>query len=134
MSRDRAHPTRSAAPAAAADRRRVLTAATLQAADLLDVPQAALARLLGVSPPQVSRMRQGSYLLDEARKEWELAALFLRLYRALDSITANRADEARAWLHSRNRAFNDEKPAALITSAAGLVRVVDYLDAARARI
>lgn len=124
----------AAAPAPAAERRRVLTGATLAAADLLEIPQTVLARLLGVSPPTVSRMRQGAYLLDESRKEWELAALFVRMYRALDSITVNRADEARAWLHSRNRGLNGEKPVALITSAAGLVRVVDYLDAARARV
>lgn len=113
------------------ERRRVLTGATLKAADLLDIRQAVLAKLLGVSEPQVSRMRQGTYLLDESRKEWELAALFVRLYRALESITSG--NEARLWLNSRNRGLNDEKPAALITSAAGLVRVADYLDAARAR-
>lgn len=117
-----------------AERRRVLTGATLKAADLLEIQQSVLSRLLGVSTAQVSRMRQGSYLLDQNRKEWELAALFVRLYRALDSITVNSFDEARAWLNSRNRGLSGEKPVALITSAAGLVRVVDYLDAARARI
>lgn len=116
------------------DRRRVLTGATLKTADLLEIQQAVLAKLLGVSTAQVSRMRQGTYLLDEKRKEWELAALFVRLYRALDSITVNSFDEARAWLNSRNRGLGGEKPVALIASAAGLVRVVDYLDAARARI
>lgn len=124
-------PAAASATSSAVDRRRVLTSATLKAADLLDIPQSVLARLLGVSAPQVSRMRQGSYVLDESRKEWELAALFLRLYRSLDSIAAN--DEARAWLDSRNHGLNGEKPLTLITSAAGLVRVVDYLDAARAR-
>ena len=117
-----------------AQRRRVLTSATLQAADLLEIKQAMLARLLGISTTQITRMRQGSYQLDENSKAWELAALFVRLYRALDSITVNSLDEARAWLNSRNRGLNGEKPAALITSAAGLVRVVDYLDAARARV
>lgn len=124
----------AAAANPAAERRRVLTGATLKAAELLDIRQAVLARLLGISAPQVSRMAKGSYLLDENRKEWELAALFVRLYRALDSITVNSIDEARAWLHSANRGLNGERPAALITSAAGLVRVVDYLDAARARV
>jgi len=118
----------------AAERRRVLTGATLKAAELLDIRQAVLARLLGISAPQVSRMAKGSYLLDENRKEWELAALFVRLYRALDSITVNSLDEARAWLNSRNHGLNGEKPVALITSAMGLVRVVDYLDASRARL
>lgn len=118
----------------AAERRRVLTSATLKAADLLDIRQAVLAKLLGISTTQVSRMRQGSYQLDENSKAWELAALFVRLYRALDSIMVNSFDEARVWLNSSNRGLNGEKPVALITSAAGLVRVVDYLDATRARI
>lgn len=117
-----------------AERRRVLTGATLKAAELLAIRQSVLAKLLGISAPQVSRMAKGSYLLDEKRKEWELAALFVRLYRALDSITVNSFDEARAWLNSRNHGLNGEKPIAMITSAAGLVRVVDYLDAFRARV
>jgi putative toxin-antitoxin system antitoxin component (TIGR02293 family) len=106
----------------------------MAAAERLAVPQATLARLLGVSAPTVTRIRQGKYRLDEARKEWELAALFVRLYRSLDAITVNQVEEARAWLNSRNHGLNGEKPMALITSAAGLVRVVDYLDAARARV
>lgn len=117
-----------------AERRRVLTSATLKAADLLDIRQAVLAKLLGISTTQITRMRQGSYQLDENSKAWELAALFVRLYRALDSIMVNSFDEARLWLNSSNRGLNGEKPITLITSAAGLVRVVDYLDAARARI
>lgn len=116
------------------DRERVLTSATLRAAELLALPQTTLARLLGLSAPTVTRMRQGKYRLDPQGKEWELAALFVRLYRALDAITVNQVDEARAWLNSRNHGLNGEKPIALITSAAGLVRVVDYLDAARARV
>lgn len=126
--------TDTAAPAidsAATDRRRVLTIATLKAADLLGIRQSTLSKLLGISEPQISRMRLGTYLLYENRKEWELAALFVRMYRALESITSG--DEAQAWLNSRNHGLNGEKPAMLITSAAGLVRVVDYLDAARAR-
>lgn len=129
--------TPSAASAAldpATSRERVLTLATLRAADLLALPQARLARLLGLSAPTVTRMRQGRYRLDPQGKEWELAALFVRLYRSLDALTANQAPEARAWLNSRNHGLNGEKPVDLITSAAGLVRVVDYLDAARARI
>lgn len=118
----------------ATSRERVLTSATLRAAELLALPQTTLARLLGLSAPTVTRMRQGKYQLDPHGKEWELAALFVRLYRALDAITVNQADEARAWLNSRNHGLNGEKPIALITSAAGLVRVVDYLDAARARV
>lgn len=122
---------RKSAAKTAATRNQVLTSATLRAAELLGVSQTRLALVIGVSPPTVSRMKSGAYLLAEERKEWSLAALFVRLYRSLDSIVAGRTEDARAWLHSANRAFDGKVPAALIGDVQGLVHVVDYLDAAR---
>lgn len=115
-------------------RGKVLTSATLKAAELLDISQSQLARVIGVSAPTVSRMKSGAYLLSEERKEWSLAALFVRAYRSLDSIVAGRAEDARAWLHSPNRAFDGRVPAELIADVQGLVHVVDYLDGARGRV
>ena len=125
---------KSAATTTAAARNQVLTSATLRAAELLGIRQTQLALVIGVSPPTVSRMKSGTYLLAEARKEWSLAALFVRLYRSLDSIVAGRTEDARAWLHSANRAFDGQVPAALIVDVQGLVHVVDYLDAARGQV
>ncbi len=68
-----------------------------------------------------------------AGAEWDLAVLFVRLYRSLDSITAGKEQEAQAWLHSANRALN-AKPVELMASVAGLVHVLDYLDAVRGRV
>ena len=115
-------------------RGRILTAAAIKAAETLGLTQAQLAQIIGVSAPTVSRMRSGDYLLSEGRKEWSLAALFVRLYRSLDSIVAGRPEDARAWLHSANRTFGDAQPAQLIADVQGLVHVVDYLDAARGPI
>jgi hypothetical protein len=36
-----------------------------------------LAKILGVSPPKVTRLYNGDYKLDERRKEWEFALLFV---------------------------------------------------------
>ena len=119
------------AETAEARKRRVLTTATLRAADLLDVSQGTLAQVIGVSAATVSRMRQKGYELDPGRKEWDLALLFVRLFRSLDSIVGGRESDAKAWLHSENRAL-EKVPITLITSVSGLVHVVDYLDAARA--
>ena len=69
-----------------------LTTAVLRAAELLQVPQSELAGILGLSPATVSRMSSGQYLLQVDRKEWQLAALFVRLFRSLDSITGGRDD------------------------------------------
>ena len=110
-----------------------LTRAALRAAELLDIPQAELGNILGVSPATVSRMAAGRYVLQPDRKEWQLAALFIRLFRSLDSITGGREDLSRAWLHSHNRALSGT-PVDLLTNVESLVRVVHYLDVSRAVI
>jgi hypothetical protein len=57
----------------------------------------------------------------------------VRLFRSLDAIVGSDDVAARAWLRADNRALGGV-PFELIRDAAGLVRTVDYLDAARARI
>ncbi len=113
--------------------RRVLTGAVLRAAALLELNQSRVAEILGLSPATVSRMASGTYALDSGKKEWELGALFVRLFRSLDSLVGSNDTAARAWLNSDNRALG-EKPVELIRSAEGLVRAVHYLDASRGRV
>ena len=102
----------------------------LRAAELLEVTQAELAAVLGVSPATVSRMGSGRYVLQPDRKEWQLATLFVRLFRSLDSITGGRDDLSRAWLRSHNQALM-ASPASLMGEIESFVRVVQYLDASR---
>jgi uncharacterized protein (DUF2384 family) len=104
----------------------------VNAAKALEINQSKIAATLGVSGPTASRMFGGKYLLDPERKEWELAALFVRMFRALDSIVAS-DENARAWLNSDNKALG-ERPIDLLPRAEGLIRVLLYLDAARGRI
>lgn len=113
--------------------RHVLTGAVLRAATLLELNQARVAEILGLSAATISRMANGSYALDANKKEWELGALFVRLFRSLDSLVGSNDEVARAWLNGDNRGLGD-KPVNLIRSAEGLVRAVHYLDAARSRI
>jgi uncharacterized protein (DUF2384 family) len=107
----------------------VLTKAVTRAADQLGLTRAALAKVLGLSAPTVTRLYGGGYRLDERRKEWEFALLFVRVFRSLDSIVGDE-QTARRWLNSDNRALNG-KPIDLIRRTDGLVRVVQYLDASR---
>jgi transcriptional regulator with XRE-family HTH domain len=113
--------------------RLVLTGAVLRASALLEITQSSLAQILGLSPSTVSRMANGSYRLDEQKKEWELGALFVRLFRSLDAVIGSNDSAARVWLNGQNRALTG-RPIELIRSTEGLVRVVQYLDAARGRL
>lgn len=109
----------------------VLTRSARRAAELLGLTQKELARIVGVSPATVSRFSQRP--LDPAAKEAELAILFVRMFRSLDSLLGGDAGQGRAWLHAQNHHLAGV-PAALIRSPEGLVNVVQYLDAMRGKI
>ena len=116
-----------------AEPRRVLTGAVMRASALLEITQSSLAHILGLSPSTVSRMANGTYLLDADKKEWELGALFVRLFRSLDALIGANDAAARSWLNGQNRGLAG-RPIDLIRSTEGLVRVLQYLDSARGRI
>jgi uncharacterized protein (DUF2384 family) len=127
-----AMPTSLSNAAATPDPSAVLTKAVARAAERLGITKALLAKILGLSPPTVTRLYSGAYKLDERRKEWEFALLFVRVFRSLDSIVGDE-QTARRWLNSDNRALNG-KPIDLIRRTDGIVRVVQYLDASRALV
>jgi hypothetical protein len=111
----------------------VVTKAVLRAAERMGVAQNVLSRILGVSEASVSRMQAGRFTVSPGEKPYELAVLFIRLFRALDALVDGDEAAARAWLRAPNLALRDT-PLTLIQSVAGLVHAVAYLDARRARI
>ena len=108
----------------------VLSKAVTRAADRLDISRTLLAKVIGVSPSTITRLYAGGYQLDQKRKEWEFALLFVRAFRSLDSIVGEEST-ARRWLSSNNKGLNGRRPVDLISNTEGLVRVVQYLDASR---
>jgi DNA-binding XRE family transcriptional regulator len=122
-----------ALPSPKPDPRQVLTGAVVRASALLAITQATLAQILGVSPSTVSRMATGAYVLDQNKKEWELGALFVRLFRSLHAVIGSNDGVAQNWLEGQNRGLTG-RPIDIIRSTEGLVRVVQYLDAARGRL
>lgn len=118
-------------PVSAPDKAAVLTKATLRAATQLGLTNKALATVIGVSEATVSRMRSGEYTLQPGQKPFELAVLFVRLYRSLDAIVGGDDAVAGSWLKNRNTAL-DAEPIALIQTVPGLMNVIQYLDARRA--
>ena len=118
-------------PASMADQAAVLTKATLRAATQLGLTNKLLATVIGVSEATVSRMRSGDYTLQCGQKPFELAVLFVRLYRSLDAIVSGDDAVAGSWLKNRNTVL-DAEPLALIQTVPGLMNVIQYLDARRA--
>ena len=111
----------------------VMTKAVLRAAGRLGVSNKALAGIIGLSEASISRMGSGTYTLAPGDKAFDLAVLFVRLFRALDAIVHGDEAVARAWLRNENAALGGE-PLTLIQSVAGLVHAVSYLDARRALV
>jgi hypothetical protein len=109
----------------------VVTRAVLRAANRLGVSNKALGRIIGLSEATISRMGSGSYTLSRGDKAFELAVLFIRLFRSLDAIAGGDEAVAAAWLKNEHLALGDT-PLALIQSVPGLVHVLGYLDARRA--
>ncbi len=108
----------------------VTTRAVLRAAVRLGVSNKALAGIIGVSEATVSRMGSGTWHLTPGDKAFELALLFIRLFRSLDAITDGDEAVAAAWLRAENRALG-QPPLALVQTIAGLVHVLGYLDTRR---
>ena len=125
--------TRSAAAPMPVSDAAVLGKAVVRAARLLGLTQRDVAATLGVSEATASRLFAGKYVLSRERaKEWELAVLLVRLFRSLDALWGHEAS-ARTWLTSENLALGG-RPADLVRTVEGMVRVVAYLDAARGRL
>jgi hypothetical protein len=126
-------PSTKPRPVSAADRTAILTKATLRAASQLGLTNKLLATVIGVSEATVSRMRSGGYTLQRGQKSFELAVLFVRLYRSLDAIVGGDDAVAGSWLRNRNTGLG-ASPIALIQTVPGLMNVIQYLDARRAVI
>jgi hypothetical protein len=122
---------RSAARAAPVSEGGVATKAVIRAAGRLGLSNRVLSRIIGLSEATVSRMGSGAYVLTPGDKAFELAMLFVRLFRSLDAIADGDQAVARAWLGADNAALGSP-PLALIQSIPGLMHVVAYLDARRA--
>lgn len=111
----------------------VVTKAVVRAADALGLTARRLGEVIGVSEATVSRMRKAGYILENGGKPFELAVLFVRLFRGLDAIVGGDAPAARAWMQAENSALGGI-PAERIRSVTGLLDVIAYLDARRARV
>lgn len=111
----------------------LVTKAVVRAARLLGISNKNLATIIGVSEPSASRMTSGAYTVTPGEKPFELAVLLIRLYRSLDAISGGDDEVSRAWLRNDNTALG-AVPLDMVRKIEGLVSVISYLDARRARV
>jgi len=117
--------------AAAAKRSLVLTKATIRVAQELELGQGALAKILGISAPTVSRMFKGKWLIAENDgKTWELAVMLVRVFRSLGAMVGGNEEHLKEWFHAENTHLGGT-PADLASTIEGLTNVARYLDAMR---
>jgi transcriptional regulator with XRE-family HTH domain len=111
----------------------VATKALLRASERLGLAQKDIALLVGLSPATLSRLVAGSRALDLSGKEGELALIFLRVYRSLDTLVGGDEAQARAWIRAHNRHLGGV-PLELMQRIEGMVHVAQYLDAMRGKV
>ena len=109
----------------------ILAKATIRSATLLGITGRHLAEVIGSSESTVSRVASGERPLPPESKPGQMAALVIRIYRSLDALVGNDADKRMRWISSYNDALHAIPREAMLTPE-GLVRVVTYLDGARA--
>ena len=111
----------------------VVTKAALRAAERMGVSNKVLARIVGLSEASVSRMGTGAYTLAPGDKAFELAVLFVRLFRSLDALVHGDDAIARSWIASTNATLGGV-PLDVIQTVPGLVHALAYLDSRRALV
>ncbi len=110
------------------DAAHVLAKALLNAGRELGLTQAELGAIVGKDRTAISR---GG--IDPDSKAGELALLMIRAYRALFALVGGDAAQMKHWVHTDNHHVGGV-PSAQIRSVQGLLRVVEYLDAIRAKV
>jgi hypothetical protein len=111
----------------------VVTKAVLRAADRLGLTARVLAGVTGLSETTISRMKRDEFRLEPGSKPFELAVLFIRMFRSLDAITGGDEKVAASWLGNPNIALG-ARPIEKLQTVSGLVDVIAYLDARRALV
>jgi len=106
---------------------KVLAKAFTNAGKALGISQAELGQIIGKDR---SNFRNG---IDAATKSGELALLFIRCYRSLFTLVGGEPKDMQHWMQTENL-HTGGVPSEQIKAVAGLTRVVEYLDAIRAKI
>jgi hypothetical protein len=105
-----------------------LTKAFLNAGKSLGLTQDDLGQIVGRD--RTAFHRGG---IDPESKSGELALLLIRVYRSLYVLVGGQKGDLRHWMSTDNR-HTGGIPAEQVKTVAGLIRVVEYLDAMRGKV
>lgn len=111
----------------------VVSKALLRSAELLGLTAKELSTIVGLSEPSLSRLKRSQASGPLTGKSYELALLFIRLYRSLDAIVGGDDAVARQWIRTDNTMLGGQ-PLNRIKTIDGLTHVLAYLDARRAPV
>lgn len=111
-----------------ADARETLTKAFLNAGKALGFNQDDLGEIVGRDRTSINRNG-----IDPDSKVGELALHLIRVYRSLFALVGGQQDDLRHWMRTENRHVGGV-PAERVKSVAGLIHVVEYLDAIRGKV
>jgi uncharacterized protein (DUF2384 family) len=112
--------------------RELVTQAAINAAGELGMTNRQLAAVLGVSASKLDRARGERASFNG--KDYELALLLIRIYRALYAILGGNREQMQYWLQTPNSHLQDAAPLDQLQRLEGIVMVMRYLDAMRGRI
>ncbi|WP_085907100.1 MbcA/ParS/Xre antitoxin family protein [Kiloniella majae] len=115
------------------DRSAVITKAVIRAGDQLGLKQKKISDIFDLSEATISRMKKGEYFLSEEKKDFEIAALLIRLFRGLDTIVGGDPKATTSWIRSHN-AYLNQVPLELMKTITGLMDVINYLDFRQAQV
>lgn len=106
---------------------KTLSKAVSNAAHYWQLGNKDLGDILGLSEATVSRLRHEKYTLPQESKSWQLALLFLRVFRGLDAYLGGHRENERAWLTSPNTALRGV-PLEVMKQVEGLIDTMHYVD------
>lgn len=110
-----------------AENEQVVTKAVIKAAEIFGLDQHTLGNILGLSASSVSALLGGTYRLCGKKKEFELGLEFIRLFRAVDSLTGGNDISNRSWIFTHNTELGG-RPIDIIKTSSGLIETVSYVN------
>jgi hypothetical protein len=111
----------------------IVSKAMIRAASELNITNVELSNIIGISQPQLSRIANSTTFIKKDSKDYELALLFIRVFRSLDALVGGDAASAASWIRHNNLAFG-QVPIERLKKVQGLLDVLSYLDSRRAVI